>query len=99
MGSAAPGLAKRAKYQDESTKVSRVSVSRVAGPPHAGQVVCFQVGWRSSALPGLPNSRSSGSATGRAAFGSGTTPSLAQWTTGMGQPQARWRATPQSRRR
>ncbi len=27
------------KYQDESTKVSIVSVSRLAGPPQAGQVV------------------------------------------------------------
>ncbi len=30
------GSAKRAKYQDESTKVSIVSVSRRAGPPQCG---------------------------------------------------------------
>jgi hypothetical protein len=33
------GQAKRAKYQDDSKKVSKVSVSRRAGPPHCGQVV------------------------------------------------------------
>ena len=31
------GSVKRAKYQDESTKVSMVSVSRRAGPAHEGQ--------------------------------------------------------------
>ena len=46
------GSVKRTKYQDESTNVSIVSVSRVAGPPHCGQATCFQVGWRSSGLPG-----------------------------------------------
>ena len=34
-----PGQAKRAKYHDESTKVSMVSVSRFAGLPHAGHFV------------------------------------------------------------
>ncbi|WP_181309124.1 hypothetical protein [Pseudomonas aeruginosa] len=38
------GSVKRAKYQDESTKVSIVSVSRTALPPHFGQLTCFQVG-------------------------------------------------------
>jgi len=38
------GSVKRAKYHDESTKVSMVSVSRCALPPHCGQVTCFQVG-------------------------------------------------------
>ncbi len=33
------GQAKRAKYQDESTKVSMVSVSRFAGLPHFGHFV------------------------------------------------------------
>ena len=32
------GQVKRRKYQDESTKVSMVSVSRRAGPPQVGQV-------------------------------------------------------------
>ena len=38
------GSVKRAKYHDESTKVSMVSVSRTALPPHCGQLTCFQVG-------------------------------------------------------
>ena len=42
---------KRAKYQEESTKVSSVSVSRVAGPPQTGQVRVFHVGSASSGLP------------------------------------------------
>ena len=40
-----PGSVKRRKYHDESTKVSMVSVSRVAGPPQIGQVVCRNPGW------------------------------------------------------
>src|SRR5580704_19650270 len=32
----------RRKYQDESTKVSMVSVSRLAGPPHFGHSVLTQ---------------------------------------------------------
>ena len=38
------GSVKRAKYQDESTKVSMVSVSRRAGLPQLGQGTFFQVG-------------------------------------------------------
>ena len=38
------GSVKRAKYQDESTNVSIVSVSRRAGLPHFGQSACFHVG-------------------------------------------------------
>src|SRR3546814_8849665 len=46
-----PGwLAKRMKYQLESTNVSSVSVSRRAAFPHLGQSTCFHVGWRSSGL-------------------------------------------------
>ena len=63
------GAVKRAKYQDESTKVSMVSVSRVAAPPHFGQATCFQVGWWSSGLPGLSKVTSSGRTTGRSFFG------------------------------
>src|SRR4051794_34333345 len=81
------GSVKRAKYQDESTKVSIVSVSRRAAPPHCGQATWRQVGCRSSGLPGLSNVTSSGSLTGRSAFGTGTTPQASQWITGIGQPQ------------
>ena len=38
------GSVKRAKYHEESTNVSIVSVSRRAGLPHCGQATCFQVG-------------------------------------------------------
>src|SRR5207247_4279293 len=81
------GSVKRAKYQDESTNVSMVSVSRCALPPHLGQVTCFQVGWRSSALPGLSKVASSGSTTGNWSSGTGTTSHFGQWMTGIGQPQ------------
>ncbi len=81
------GAVKRAKYQDESTKVSMVSVSRTAGLPQIGQATCFHVGWRSSGLPGLSKVTSSGSLTGRSAAGTGTMPCSGQWITGIGQPQ------------
>src|SRR5690242_16419596 len=85
--SAIHGSVKRAKYHDESTNVSIVSVSRCAAPPHVGQLTFFHVGWRSSGLPGLSNVTSSGSTTGRSFTGTGTTPHLSQWITGIGQPQ------------
>ncbi len=81
------GSVKRAKYQDESTNVSIVSVSRRAAPPHRGQATLLQVGCRSSMLPGASKSTSSGRVTGRSATGTGTTPQAWQWMTGMGQPQ------------
>src|SRR5689334_17011738 len=72
------GSVKRAKYQDESTKVSIVSVSRLAIPEHFGHLTFFQVGWRSSGLPGLSKVTSSGSVTGRSLSGTGTTPHFGQ---------------------
>ena len=81
------GAQKRAKYQLLSTKVSKVSVSRRAGAPHAGQGTCFQVGWWSRGLPGLSNVTSFGRRTGRSASGTGTGPQASQWMTGIGQPQ------------
>src|SRR5271154_3527446 len=68
------GSVKRSKYHDESTNVSIVSVSRVAGAPHCGHLTCFQVGWRSSGLPGRSNVTSSGKITGKSFAGTGTTP-------------------------
>ena len=53
------GDVKRAKYHDDSKKVSKVSVSLIAGFPEYGHVVNFQVGWFSSGLPGLDRSISS----------------------------------------
>ncbi len=79
--------AKRRKYQDESTKVSSVSVSRTAAPPHDGHGTCFHVGWRSKGLPGTEKSASSGSTTGSWLLGTGTMPHAAQWMKGIGVPQ------------
>ena len=88
------------KYQDESTKVSIVSVSRRAGPPHFGHVVFTQ---SSTAARGLlpfgAYSSVSGSSTGSWSSGTATMPHEPQWTTGIGQPQYRWRESSQSRRR
>src|SRR5690242_3810474 len=81
------GSVKRAKYQDESTKVSIVSVSRRASLPQDGQATCFHVGWWSSGLPGLSKETSCGSSTGSCAAGTGTAPQASQWITGIGQPQ------------
>src|SRR5215470_5458355 len=81
------GSVKRAKYHDESTNVSIVSVSRRAAPPQLGHFTFVHVGWRSSGLPGRSNDTSSGSTTGRSLSGTGTTPHLSQWITGIGQPQ------------
>ena len=52
------GAVKRAKYQDESTNVSIVSVSRLAGLPQLGHGTSRQLGWRSSGLPGVSNDTS-----------------------------------------
>src|SRR3712207_4155519 len=81
------GEAKRAKYQELSKKVSNVSVSRRAAAPHLGQATSFQVGWCSNGLPGLSKLTSSGSVTGSWSRGTGTTPQLGQWITGIGHPQ------------
>src|SRR6185503_12071236 len=81
------GSVKRMKYQDESTKVSMVSVSRRAPPPQDGHFTLVNAGLRSSGLPGLSKVTSSGRRTGRSLSGTGTTPHLSQWMTGIGQPQ------------
>ena len=94
------GSVNRRKYHDESTNVSMVSVSRVAGPPHTGHLV-----FRNSALvasgerPVGRNSTSSGASTGSWSTGTGTMPCSGQYTIGMGHPQNRWRETNQSRNR
>ena len=87
IGAAARGLQNRAKYHELSTKVSNVSVSRTAAAPQAGQATCFQLGCRSSGLPGWSNATSSGSRTGSCSSGTATTPHAAQWIIGIGQPQ------------
>lgn len=90
----------RRKYQEDSTKVSNVSVSRRPGFPQEGQGTRSQ---SSAPARGFPRSRvygrSSGSTTGRSFSGTGTMPHASQWITGIGQPQYRCRLTPQSRSR
>jgi len=59
-------------------KVSKVSVSRSAGPPQSGQVVARHCG---SVLIGEPvplNSTSSGNTTGNWSSGTGTAPQASQ---------------------
>ena len=69
-------------------KVSMVSVSRSASPPHSGQVVKRQVGCSFSGLsPVGRHSTSSGSSTGSWSSGTGCQPHLRQYTIGMGAPQ------------
>src|SRR6267378_6125449 len=74
-----------------------VSVSRLAGPPHFGQVVFTNSGVAASGDPPSPVSFTfSGSITGRSLSGTATIPSFAQYTTGIGVPQYRCREMPQS---
>ncbi len=78
---------KRAKYQELSTKVSSVSVSRSAAPPQDGQATCFQVGWLARGLPDWSKRTSLGSSTGNWSSGTATGPHLGQWMIGTGAPQ------------
>src|SRR5581483_2865863 len=78
----------RAKYHDDSTNVSIVSVSRRAGPPHRGQRVSTNAACVASGEPPVPViTTSSGSTTGSSRSGTGTVPQRSQYTTGMGAPQ------------
>ena len=75
------------KYQDESTKVSMVSVSRRAALPQRGQLQSRNARCFASGLPEPSGTRSSGSTTGRSRSGTGTAPQSAQWMIGIGVPQ------------
>ncbi len=86
------GDTKRRKYHEESKNVSIVSVSRVAGPPHVGQVVATQsVAPPSGEVPLGVRSRpaESGSRMGSWSSGTATSPCSGQWTIGNGVPQYR----------
>lgn len=80
-------------YQDESTNVSMVSVSRRAGPPHCGQststhdVAAARGDWPLGAS--CSPLRSVGRVTGSWSSGTSTSPQSGQWTTGIGVPQKR----------
>src|SRR5213593_1943591 len=78
------GQAKRMKYQDESTKVSMVSVSRLAALPHFGHLQFTNDGVLASGLPVPSGTRSSGRTTGSSSSGTGTSPQPSQWTIGIG---------------
>src|SRR5690242_13234351 len=82
-----PGQQKRAKYHDESTNVSMVSVSRLAARPHDGHWVLTNSGSLLSGLPVPSGTRCSGSCTGSSSSGTGTSPQDGQCTIGTGQPQ------------
>ena len=84
------------KYQELSTNVSIVSVSRSACPPHFGQLVLSQLSAVSKGFPGALKDTSSGNLTGKRSFFSGTIPHLLQCITGIGQPQYLCREIPQS---
>ena len=67
-----------------------VSVSRLAGPPHPGQVVFTHSWWRARGLsPSGPGSKSviSGRRRGSSLSGRGCQPQQGQFTMGMGSPQ------------
>ena len=89
-------------YQDESTNVSMVSVSRLAGPPQRGQSTFTQSSAAASGDTPLGTRswpRRSGSTTGSWSSGTGTSPHDGQCTIGIGVPQNRCRDTSQSRNR
>lgn len=76
------------KYQDESTNVSIVSVSRWASCPHFGHATFSQSwAWSRGDFPLVTRLSSSGKTTGKSDFGTGTAPQEEQWITGMGVPQ------------
>src|SRR5919106_3693035 len=99
MAPSCPGQAKRAKYHDESTKVSIVSVSRFAGLPHDGQLVSTYDARLLSGLPVPSGTTSSGSTTGSWSSGTGTSPQASQCTIGIGAPQNLCQDSIQSRSR
>src|SRR5216684_1507240 len=87
----------RRKYQDESTNVSMVSVSRRAAPPHFGHFAFTNSSTPASGdCPSPVNFGSGGSRTGSCSSGTGTRPHFSQYSTGIGVPQYLCREMPQS---
>ena len=82
---------------DEGVHGVRLATGRL--PPHFGQLHFRNASLLASGLPLPSGTRSSGSTTGSCSSGTGCTPQVAQWISGIGQPQKRWREMPQSRRR
>ena len=70
--------------------MSSTSVSRRAGPPQPGQVVCTKPGTVASGdrpVPAGRKSSMSGSTTGSSDSGTGCSPQASQYTIGIGEPQ------------
>ena len=65
------------KYQDEFTKVSIVSVSRRASPPHFGHFVFIHFSFVFKGFP-FPNLTSLGNLIGKSFSDKGTTPHFSQ---------------------
>ncbi len=73
------GSVKRRKYQEESTNVSIVSVSRTAGSWQTGQVVLVNASFSRKGDPPVPvKVTSRGRMTGRSLSGTGTVPQRSQ---------------------
>ena len=87
------------KYQEESTNVSNVSVSLIAGFPVFLCLVFFQVGWFLSGFPFWFKSTSLGNAIGSSSFSTGTTDPSSKYIIGIGQPQYLCLEIPQSLKR
>ena len=68
----------RRKYQEESTKVSMVSVSRRASAPQRGHAALKNASSLSSGLPLPSGTRSTGNTTGNCSSGTGTVPHAPQ---------------------
>ena len=83
----ASGQAKRAKYHDESMKVSKVSVSRRAGSPDSGSTVSTKSAMVASGEPPPETATSSGRRTGRSESGTGRSCPDSVCRIGTGQPQ------------
>ena len=86
-----------AKYHDESTKVSRVSVSLTAFNPVSLHFVYFQVGCLSNGFPGIVKSISSGRVIGNSSSGTGIISPSSLYKIGIGHPQYLCLEIPQSR--
>ena len=77
------------KYQEESTNVSIVSVSRLASAPHTGHLQFKNSSHLFYGLPEPSGIKSVGKTTGRSFSGTGTGPQCGQWMIGIGVPQYR----------
>jgi hypothetical protein len=84
-----PGEQYRKKYQDESTNVSMVSVSRRASPPHVGHATFDQVGCRASGDSSRLEVDVVGQQDRQLVVGHATSPHVSQWMMGIGAPQYR----------